>query len=336
METSTPAIRSLSDLLIGEEADVFVLMTAKEALTTKKGKPYYKVGFRDAGREVLFPIWCDSEFFTNCQDGWQPGRFYKIRGVYQESSYGPQLEIHRIREVTAADTSEGFDPSLCIPTTRFDPEEMMRDFLDILQGNIANEPLRSLCLQLLEDNREVFMICPAARSNHHAFRSGLLEHVLSVTKTCLYLAEKYDAYYENLNPPLNRDIVIAGAALHDIGKLREYELGIEGVEYSPAGNLIGHILLGRDMVRESPCAAAVDPEHLLRLEHVIVAHQRLPEWGSPKPPMTPEALLVHYADDLDAKYAMMASALTEATGEDPMTSHRNPLRQRVYRGNKPR
>ena len=176
------------------------------------------------------------------------------------------------------------------------------------------------------------MICPAARSNHHAFRSGLLEHVLSVTKTCLYLAEKYDAYYENLNPPLNRDIVIAGAALHDIGKLRRPEYFYE----NQTGNLIGHILLGRDMVRECPCAAAVEPEHLLRLEHVIVAHQRLPEWGSPKPPMTPEALLVHYADDLDAKYAMMASALTEATGEDPMTSHRNPLRQRVYRGNKPR
>ena len=129
---------------------------------------------------------------------------------------------------------------------------------------------------------------------------------------------------------------MAGAALHDIGKLREYDLVIEGVEYSPAGNLIGHILQGRDIVREHPAAAEVDAELLLRLEHVIVAHQRLPEWGSPKPPMTPEALIVHYADDLDAKYAMMATALSEAVGEDAMTSNRNPMRQRLFRGAKPR
>jgi len=336
MGASNPAIRPLSELADGEKADVFVLMTAKEALTTRDGKPYCMVAFRDAAREVRFPIWADSKLAIMCRDEWLAGNFYKIRGIYQESSYGPQLMIHDIREVTDTDSADGFDPSLCIPASRFDSEEMMCELLDILKTNIANEPLRNLCVQMIEDHREVFLICPAARSNHHAFRSGLLEHVLSVTKTCLFLADKYAAYYETLTPPLDGDVVIAGAALHDIGKLREYDLGIEGVEYSPAGNLIGHILQGRDMVREHPAATEVDGELLLRLEHVIVAHQRLPEWGSPKPPMTPEALIVHYADDLDAKYAMMATALSEAVGEDAMTSNRNPLRQRIYRGVKPR
>ena len=335
MGTSNAAICRLSELSDGDKADVFVLMTAKEDLTTRDGKPYCMVAFRDAAREVRFPIWAESKLSIECRDEWRAGNFYKIRGVYQESSYGPQMIINEIREVTDADSADGFDPSLCIPASRFDPEEMMRELLDILKGNIADEPLRNLCIQIIEDNREVFLICPAARSNHHAFRSGLLEHVLSVTKTSLFLADKYVTYYETLTPPLNTDVVIAGATLHDIGKLREYDLVIEGVEYSPAGNLIGHILQGRDMVREHPAAAEVDAELLLRLEHVIVAHQRLPEWGSPKPPMTPEALIVHYADDLDAKYAMMAAALSEAVGDDAMTSNRNPLRQRIFRGAKP-
>jgi 3'-5' exoribonuclease len=120
--------------------------------------------------------------------------------------------------------------------------------------------------------------------------------------------------------------------LHDIGKIREYDLRPQGAEYSPEGNLIGHILQGRDMVRESAFAADVDPELLLRLEHVIVAHQRLPEWGSPKPPMTPEALIVHFADDMDAKYQMMYAVLRDDLNEGPMTSNKNALGQRVYRG----
>ena len=95
---------------------------------------------------------------------------------------------------------------------------------------------------------------------------------------------------------------MAGAILHDIGKLREYDCRPEGAAFSAEGALIGHILLGRDIVREAAAEIRLDADTLLRLEHIIVAHQRLPEWGSPKPPMTPESLLVHYADDIDAKF----------------------------------
>jgi 3'-5' exoribonuclease len=91
-------------------------------------------------------------------------------------------------------------------------------------------------------------------------------------------------------------------------------------------------LQGRDIVREAAAGRKIDQETLLRLEHVIVAHQRLPEWGAPKPPMTPEALIVHYADDLDAKLQMMVSALREDAGDGPMTSKRNPLGHQIYRG----
>ena len=322
----------LSEMVDDQQADLFVLMTAKESLATRAGKPYFKVAFRDAGREVSFPIWEDSPLTEACREQWQPGVFYKVRARYAETQYGPQLDIQKIREVTPEDAFDGFDPTMCLAQSRFDPDEMMSELLDIVQQHVEDEALQRLVVDILSEYREPFMSYPAAQFNHHAYRSGLLEHVLSVTKSSLMLADKYDEYYPDLQPRLNKDVAIAGAILHDIGKLREYNLQPQGAVYSAAGNLIGHILQGRDMVRESALAAEVAPDLLLRLEHVIVSHQRLPEWGSPKQPMTPEAMIVHYADDLDAKYQMMAAALRDDTGDGLMTSNRNPLRQRLYRG----
>ena len=109
-------------------------------------------------------------------------------------------------------------------------------------------------------------------------------------------------------------------------------VGAAGADYTAEGCLIGHVLQGRDIVREAAAGRKIDPETLLRLEHVIVSHQRLPEWGAPKPPMTPEALIVHYADDLDAKLHMMVCALKDDTSDGPVTTKRNVLMQQVYRG----
>ena len=221
---------------------------------------------------------------------------------------------------------------MCQPTSRFDSIEMFAELMNIVESRIADPQLRQLVSDILEQNRETLLTLPAARRNHHAFVSGYLEHVLNVTRTCCHLADKYAELYNDLDPPLNKDVVIAGAVLHDIGKLRELTVTPAGAEYSAAGSLIGHVLQGRDIVREAAVGRDIDPETLLRLEHVIVAHQRLPEWGAPKPPMTPEALIVHYADDLDAKLNMMVACLKEDTTPGPVTTKRNPLAQSVYRG----
>jgi 3'-5' exoribonuclease len=209
---------------------------------------------------------------------------------------------------------------------------MFAELLEIARQRLADRALCDLVVDLLETHRETLLVLPAATHNHHAFTGGWLEHVLSVTRSCVYLADKYDQYYPEMKPRLNKELVVAGAILHDIGKLREIQQQPQGAEYTPAGNLIGHILQGRDIVREAAAGRAIDPELLLRLEHIIVSHQRLPEWGSPKPPMTPEALLVHYADDLDAKYQMMAAILRDDTNPGPVTSKKNVLFQKVYRG----
>lgn len=331
-------ILTLSTIAPNEEGDFFLLMTAKEELKTKTGKPYFRVGFRDADREVSFPIWGDSPWAVDCRDRWNPGVFYKVRAVYVETNYGPQLDIRKIRETTDSDAADGFDPLLCLPRSRFDPEQMLGELLDIARQRIQTSALRRLVEWLLENNRPLLLTHPAARRNHHAYLGGLLEHTLSVTRTCVFLADKYADYYPDMKPPLDKDVAIAGAILHDIGKLRETEQRPEGAEHTAEGSLIGHILIGRDMVREATAHLNLkaDPgiraDALLRLEHVIITHQGRPEWGSPLPPMTPEALLVHYADDLDAKYQMMLSILREDTTSAPVTSKKNALMQHVYKG----
>jgi 3'-5' exoribonuclease len=242
------------------------------------------------------------------------------------------LEIRKIRPIEQADQKDGFDPRMCQQTSRFDPEQMFAEMVAIAKEQIQDEPLRQLVVDIFEEHRVELLALPAAKHHHHAWLGGFLEHVLNVTRTCVHLAEKYAELYPELRPPIDKDLVIAGGMLHDIGKLRELAPTMAGAEYTASGALIGHILQGRDMVRETAAGREIDREKLLRLEHLIVAHQRLPEWGAPKPPMTPEALIVHYADDLDAKLNMMVMALESAEGDEPFTSKRNPLNHIIYRG----
>ena len=224
---------------------------------------------------------------------------------------------------------------MCLPASRFDPQEMFDSLVELAKSIAESpdeEPLSAFVLAMLEQYHETLLTMPAAKYNHHAHVGGYLEHVLSVTRTCEFLANKYADMYPDMQPPLRKGLVIAGGILHDIGKIRELKETPTGAEYTASGSLIGHILQGRDMIRETVAEHPLDEETLLRLEHIIVSHQRLPEWGSPKPPMTPEALLVHYADDCDAKYQMMLLALADDATDGPLTSSRNPMRQRIYRG----
>lgn len=329
-------IATLSEMSSGQEADLFLLMTTKEELKTKAGKPYYRVGFRDAGREVGFPIWGDSPWALDCRDRWTPGTFYKLRAIYQETNFGPQLEIRKIREVIDADAADGFDPNILLARSRFDSQQMFDELMAMARQHVENAALRKLVETLLTVNRETLLVHPAARRNHHAYIGGLLEHTLSVARTCAFLADKYADYYPDMKPPLDKGLVVAGGILHDIGKLREMEQRPEGAAHTAEGSLIGHILIGRDMVRDAAAAMKGEPkldnDTLLRLEHLIIAHQGRPDWGSPKLPMTPEALLVHYADDIDAKYQMMVDILRDDTTPGPVTSKKNVLMQQVYRG----
>ena len=322
----------LADLRDGDEADFFAALTEKVELQTKNGKPYHRVTFRDAAREVSFPIWNDAPLADVCRNEWTPGTFFKMRATYRETQFGPQLDIHKIRPVNEKDHESGFSPDMLKPRSRFEPEAMYDELLEVMRRNIpADRPLlRQLVEELLDENRALWLSMSAARRNHHVTAGGLLEHTLSVTRTVEYLASRYTEEYPDL--ALDVPLAIAGAILHDIGKLIELPQQQIGPDYTVPGELIGHLLLGRDMVRDKGIAIGLDEPTRLHLEHLIIAHQRLPEWGSPKPPMTPESLLVHYADDTDAKFNIMYNILKNEPSAGPFTSRKNALGQKVYRG----
>jgi 3'-5' exoribonuclease len=332
-EDSTNRPPRLCEMQPGQAGDCFVLLVSKTRGSTRDGKPYYRVVFRDPGRSATAMIWSDGALFADCEQAWEPGRFYKLRCRYTENQYGPQVDIDRIREANDDDAAEGFDPGEFVTASRFDPEQMYGELMGIVETQIDDSGVRQLVAEILTENADAIRNHPAASRNHHAFRAGFLEHVLSVTRTAVYLADKYRDYYPDMQPPLSKSLVVAGAVLHDIGKLVELVDQPQGATYSPAGRLIGHLLLGRDMVRAKAAGIdGLDPELLLRLEHIIIAHHNVPEFGSPIPPHTPEAMLVYHCDEIDAKFNMMVLALADPAGDPEFTSRDNPLRRQIFRG----
>ncbi|MDO4574548.1 MAG: HD domain-containing protein [Planctomycetia bacterium] len=332
------SILKLAQFQNGTMGDVFLLFVSREQMLTSTKKNYWRVAFRDETREVSFPIWENSPQFEACRN-WTPGKFYKIRGTFHLSKFGPQLEIHQIRETTDADREQGFQPNLALPATSFDPNEMFAEIDAILADYVTCPGLLKLVRSLFEKYREPLLTASAAQGKHHAMAGGLLEHTRNVLRNVVWLADRYAALFPAMNPPLDKGLAAAGAALHDFGKLRELRETPVGFEYTPEGNLLGHIVMGRDYVRDMVTTLhAADPEFTLdfetqlRLEHIILSHQRLPEWGSPKTNMTPESLLVHYADDLDAKFCIMANALASVPEGEEFSDNRNALRQMVFKG----
>lgn len=336
MASSRTHATRLADLKPDEEGDFFAQLASKEQLTTRDGKPYVRVAFRDAGRELQFPIWGDAPLYAACRDEWVAGSFYKLRAMYRETNYGPQLDIRRIRAVTDADAADGFDPWMLLPRSRRDGEAMLAELNGFVNAAIADEGVRRLVLGILDAQRERLLVWPASLRHHHAYVGGFLEHALSVAKTAELLGRKYAALYPELSPPLDVDLVIAGAVLHDIGKLDELDQSPTGASRSVAGNLLGHVLLGRDLVRAAAADATIDanvaPEKLLRLEHILASHERHAEWGAARPVMTPEALLVQAADDVDARFDMLQGVLAADANAGPFTSSKNLLQTELFRG----
>lgn len=327
----------LHEMNPGQSGDTFALLIVKEQAKTRDDKPYFRCTFRDAKRSATAMIWSDHALFQECSSQWQPGAFFKLRCRYTENSFGSQIDIDRIRPVNEADREAGFREDDFFPVTRFDRAQMFDELLRLVREHIEDEPLQRLILNILTENSEDIQRHSAAVRNHHAFFGGFLEHVLSVTRTAIYVADKYRAYYSDMNPPLSKSLVVAGAVLHDIGKLEELAFKPSGWEYTARGRLVGHIFIGRDlMLQHAAQIPELDPETVLRLEHIIIAHQGLPEWGSPISPMTPEAMLVHFADDLDAKFHELAVQLeTRWPQGAQFTSRTNPLHRYIFIGLNP-
>jgi 3'-5' exoribonuclease len=332
-----PVLAKLSDLRPGDYVDCFVQLAEKSRGTTRDGKPFVTCKFRDARRTVgAVPIWEDSPHFEASQ-AWHAGQFFKVRATFLEhDKYGPQLEIEQIRLVEERDRADGFTELDFTERSRNDPEAMFAELEALVTGEIADGPLRALVTSLLTANATALKTLPASARHYYPFAGGWLEHTLSVARSVTWLADRYIAMYPELNPPLNRGLLVAAAVLHDIGRVREYDAP-PGLPVKPGvqGELFGHLFLAYDMIKSASAAVPdLNPELLELLLHCVITHLKLPEWGSPRQPCIPEVLILHHADDLDAKMEMYTRCLTRDTAEGPFTDRDPVLGRPLFKGRK--
>jgi 3'-5' exoribonuclease len=337
MSKPKPAVVRLADLVPDQRADFFAQLTVRAKSSTATGKPYFACKFRDRDRIVsAVPIWSDSPHYKACLKEWLPGQFFKLRATYSHhEKYGPQIDIDEIRPIEERDREDGFTELDFVDRSRFEPGAMFEELTALIAAEIKDEPLRALVAKLLTDHADVLKWLPATATKFYPFAGGWLEHTLSVAKSSLWLADKCSAQFPDLVPPLNRDLVVAGAVLHDIGRVREYAGSAPGAVPRPSvdGELFGHVALGRDMVRDAAREIAdLNPELVRLLEHIVHTHLTRPEWGSPRLPCIPEVLIIHHADDLDAKFEMYARCLRKDESDGPFTDRDPVLNRPLYKG----
>lgn len=297
----------------------FFLCARKDMRSGRSGSEYLDLILQDASGEIRAKVFQDVDTVKLEFDA---GEFVKAQG--RANLFHGKLEIilDKIRRVMPdRDRADGFREDECILSAPRPADEMWAELVGRLQ-NIGHPALRALLLGMAEQHAERLKVWPAARQVHHAYRSGLLEHILKIMEVGDGIAAAYGA---------NRDLVIAGALLHDIGKL--YELSYGGsTEYSIEGNLIGHITIGVRMLREAAAAVPDFPPELeLQLSHLILSHHGALELGSPVKPMTVEAFVLAAADDLDAKLHQVRRHLADDDNEGPFTAYHRYLERVLYK-----
>lgn len=286
--------RPIAQWKAGEAVQGFALLRRKDERRDKAGKLYLDLELADASGAIPAKIWSDSAALANA---FSAGQFVKFRGQVQAYREQLQLKIDNCRAVAEADRSEGFDEAELIPSTREDIEALDRGLRDLLEKNLSRPFARELAKAALARHGAALRVHPAAKSIHHAFRGGLLEHVASMLGLAVKMADHY--------AELDRDLLLLGVLFHDLGKIQE--LGaMPGSDYTSEGRLVGHIVLGRDLVRELVAGIPDFPQAFrLQLEHLVLSHQGRQDFGSPVEPATAEAIALHSIDDLDSKLAVL-------------------------------
>lgn len=294
------------------------LCKEKSLFRTKAGKNYLSLVLQDKTGTVTAKVW-----ELNLQIGeFAKNDFIKIDAQVTTFQGDIQLSIQRLRK-----SEEGeYNPADYSPASEHDPDTMYQEVFAWIE-KVCEPHLKQLLQHFYRDDEALaqrIRIHPAAKSVHHNFVGGFLEHVTSVTRLADYLAGSYH--------PVNRDLVICAALLHDIGKLWELNPMPAG-DYSAEGQLLGHIMIGYDMVRDEIRQIADFPPHLaLQLEHIILSHHGELEFGSPKVPMTMEAMIIHLADNTDAKMKMVEEFLKNDQNSGDWTDYNRFLSRTFYKG----
>ena len=311
----------ICDLKTGDAVTGFLLATDAAYKTTRNGGEYLELKLTDASGELKGFLWdlkaVEGEFAAII-----PDVFVKVKGRVEEFQGRKQIRVEKVR---FAPDSEVGDFSHFFPTSKRSVDDMLREMDGLIQG-IGDPWIRRLLeIMLVQDmeRRAAFAKAPAAKSLHHVFLGGLLEHTLSVASMALGACE----HYRNLN----KDLVLAGVFLHDLGKTAELSYQ-RSFGYTDAGNLLGHITLETQWIAREIDQIPHFPEELrLQILHIVLAHHGKLEFGSPVLPKTPEALLVHYLDDLDGKLEGMFRLIHEESGQGNWSAWSRSLDRPVYR-----
>jgi 3'-5' exoribonuclease len=285
---------------------------SKQVKAKKNGEPYLALILADRTGQIEAKMWDNVEEFISV---FEQDDFLKVKGLINKYKNRFQLTIHKLRRMEEAE----IDYTDYLPKTTKDIGELWRTLTEFV-GSIENPHLKSLVELFMADPEiaERYRNAPAAKTLHHAYIGGLLDHVVSLFRSCDLVCRNY--------PQVDRDLLLTGAFLHDIGKVQELTYN-RAFSYTTRGQLLGHMIIELEMLQAKLANLPGFPAELKTLlEHLIISHHGQYDFGSPKLPMFPEALMLHYLDDLDSKMeAMRAHFEREVEQEGPWTSYNASL-----------
>jgi len=284
------------------------VVVSKQVKPKKSGDPYLALTLGDRTGQLEAKMWDNVE---EALDAFEQDDFLKVKGLINKYKNRFQLTIHKLRRLGESE----IDFSDYLPKTTKNIDELWQTLTEFV-ASFQNPHLRSLIQGFMADPEiaQAYRSAPAAKTLHHAFIGGLLDHVVSLFRSCDLVCRNY--------PQVNRDLVLAGAFLHDIGKIHELTYN-RSFTYTTRGQLLGHMIIELEMLQAKlSLVPDFPPELKTLLEHLIISHHGEYEFGSPKLPMFPEALLLHYMDDLDSKMESMRALFErELDQENPWTSY---------------
>lgn len=299
--------------------DLFLIKNVKQG-ETRAGKAYMVLTVMDKTGEVSGPIW---DNVLALQKICLAGEVVQLTGMVQSYREALQLRIDGVKQVSKREV----DLAHFYPASPKNIGAMADELQDLVQS-VSNPFLKKLLKHFFKksDCWLNFQEAPAAKGIHHAYIGGLLEHSLSVAKVADFLAKHYEG--------VDRSLLLAGALLHDIGKLEELKMESGIVEYTVRGRLKGHLVIGSEMVAQAAGDIRDFPEELLeQLQHLILSHHGRQEFGSPTVPMTVEAFLLSFLDDLDAKMNITEQLRRKMDNEDKSwTDYQRSLERFLYLG----
>lgn len=281
----------------------FCLVKSVEQKTSSKGDTYLDFTLGDATGEINGKLW---RYDATEHGEYQNNDIVKIRGTISQYNGADQLRIERIRPAIESDNVAVDD---FVRTTGYSSQEMYDELLRVA-CNFKDEELKELVLALYQDNREALLYWPAAFKLHHAIRGGLLMHTLSIVRLCERVCEVY--------PFVDKDLLLAGAMLHDISKLEEFQVDKTGLAegYSIEGNLLGHLAMGAAKIERYAEKLGISRKTSVLVQHMILSHHGEPEFGAAVRPMFIEAELLSELDLMDSRVYEMQEAVSGAKADD--------------------